>query len=385
MKKLLFCLLFCAGSSWAGLIEQSGSGGGGVAGITPGLGISTGTSGGNVVVTLQPNATSYIWNTTVHQTPNASVYIDSFTMMSPLNMSDQTGKIIWADTSNTCLGGNTNCGRGSLFTQNTILAASAFNAGGGLNGKTWQGNTIGGYGSASLFGSNGENVYFNTCWGNLSCGGSTGGAAATDHGRITAFGNGALGGNAFANGTFGITAVGDNAGFAQTGSSNTYLGASTVETAVAGLTNNCTAVGFASACNASNAVFLGSNAPLVTTFSGPIQISTAMGTGYMMAVSSFSHLSVFPSSPTITSCGTSPNGRVTGSDTTGVITIGGGVTTACTLTFVNAWRLTPVCIISDNATTATIDISAISTTAFTVSSSATIGSGQVYYHCFGNE
>lgn len=311
----------------------------------------------------------------------ANVRVSSFTMDSPLNLSDQTGINLWTDTSNTSLGGSITPGRGSAFTQNTVVGYGSFNWGGGLNGKTWQNNALFGYKSFQLAGNNGQNVQNDTCIGALTCGG-TSGSGTGDQVRLTAVGTSALGGTAIGTSYVSNTALGDSAGTNQAGSSNTYVGAATTQS---GSVSNCSAIGYGASCMLSNSVVLGSLTPLVTTLSGPIQISTAMGTGYMVAISSFGHFNVFPTSPTISSCGTTPNGRVTGSDIAGTITVGGGAVTACTLTFVNAWRNTPVCVVTDNSASISVGLTSVSTTAFTVGTSLSLGGGNIYYHCFGVE
>lgn len=86
-------------------------------------------------------------------------------------------------------------------------------------------------------------------------------------------------------------------------------------------------------------------------------------------------------SPVVSSCGLTPS--ITGYDSAGTITVGSGVTTSCTLTFASAWTNTPTCVIADNSTAVTGDISSISATAVTFGFSASIGSGKIYYICVG--
>lgn len=100
-------------------------------------------------------------------------------------------------------------------------------------------------------------------------------------------------------------------------------------------------------------------------------------------ISSSGHLNSKGPVPAVSSCGTSPS--VVGSDNGGTITVGSGIVTACTLTFANAYTNAPACVISDNSTAITGDISAISNSAFTSSFSASLGSGQIYYICMGRD
>ena len=80
----------------------------------------------------------------------------------------------------------------------------------------------------------------------------------------------------------------------------------------------------------------------------------------------------------VSSCGTgSPS--VAGNDSVGVITIGSGTVTACTLNFKTAWSSTPTCV--GNATNATaIGITTVSTSLVTFAIAAS-GSAKLYYHC----
>lgn len=93
------------------------------------------------------------------------------------------------------------------------------------------------------------------------------------------------------------------------------------------------------------------------------------------------HPVTFGPTPTISACGTVPNGSVVGTDSGGTITVGGGVVTACTLTFAKTWGVSPNCVYSDNNTAISVAQNAISATAFTVNTSATLGGGLITYRC----
>lgn len=86
--------------------------------------------------------------------------------------------------------------------------------------------------------------------------------------------------------------------------------------------------------------------------------------------------------PTVGTCGTSPSVASGSTDTAGTINVGSGTVTACALNFGTAFTATPSCVASDNSTLSTGDISAVSTTSVTFSFSASVGAGQIYYHCF---
>lgn len=83
--------------------------------------------------------------------------------------------------------------------------------------------------------------------------------------------------------------------------------------------------------------------------------------------------------PVLSSCGSTPTFGTNANDVTGTINVGTGTVTACTLTFGSPYITTPTVVISDSLTTVTADVSAISTTAFTVSLSGSIGGGKIYY------
>lgn len=111
-------------------------------------------------------------------------------------------------------------------------------------------------------------------------------------------------------------------------------------------------------------------------------LATTTTSGLLYYIDNVGHHYFSGSTPTMGTCGSSPS--IVGNDNDGVVTVGGGVVTACTVTFATAWALNaPVCTVSDNSTAVTGDISAVSTTAFTSSFSASLGGGLVYYHCSG--
>lgn len=83
--------------------------------------------------------------------------------------------------------------------------------------------------------------------------------------------------------------------------------------------------------------------------------------------------------PQISSCGTgSPVMNANANDATGSFTTGTSAS-ACTVTFAHAYATTPIVVISDSNTSAVADVSAISTTAFTVSLASALSADVVYY------
>lgn len=86
--------------------------------------------------------------------------------------------------------------------------------------------------------------------------------------------------------------------------------------------------------------------------------------------------------PTISSCGSTPNGSVVGDDNEGTITIGGTAPTACTLSFSKTWGSVPTCTITDNSTTISDDISSISATQMVLGFGVGgLAGGSVWYRC----
>lgn len=100
-----------------------------------------------------------------------------------------------------------------------------------------------------------------------------------------------------------------------------------------------------------------------------------------VAISTSGHFLTGGTAPTISACGSTPNGSVVGDDQEGIIAIGGGVVTACTLTFANPYGTTPVCVLTDNSSAVSDAITSQSATAITLGFSATLGGGVVNYRC----
>lgn len=87
--------------------------------------------------------------------------------------------------------------------------------------------------------------------------------------------------------------------------------------------------------------------------------------------------------PGVSSCGTSPTMDPSSTDSGGKINVGSVTATACTLTFANAYASAPICIVSDDSTGVTADISSISSTAVTFGFSISLAGGHVWYICVG--
>lgn len=121
-----------------------------------------------------------------------------------------------------------------------------------------------------------------------------------------------------------------------------------------------------------------------TTTTYETYFSTASGS-FHIAISTNGHVISGGPTPVVSTCGSTPNGSVIGDDRSGVISVGGGSVTGCTLTFANSYGTgcLVACTESDTSTAATADISSISPTAVSFGFSATLGGGSIYYNCEG--
>lgn len=85
--------------------------------------------------------------------------------------------------------------------------------------------------------------------------------------------------------------------------------------------------------------------------------------------------------PVLTSCGTTP--AITGNDMAGTVTMGTGTPTGCVITFAAAYAVAPFCLVVWIATPLASQSYATSTTAITLTQTAT-SSNVVKYMCVGN-
>ncbi len=84
--------------------------------------------------------------------------------------------------------------------------------------------------------------------------------------------------------------------------------------------------------------------------------------------------------PTPSSCGTSPT--VAGSDTAGLITVGSGATTACTVTFSSTWTTAPYCVLSWQTNLVSMQYT-VSATAISITQTGT-ASDKINYICMAS-
>lgn len=124
------------------------------------------------------------------------------------------------------------------------------------------------------------------------------------------------------------------------------------------------------------------NAVTVSGASGSLTVSGSGGTtlsgGNLLFSSATGHIStVGATTPTLTSCGSSPSPTINGSDVAGRYTTGGTATT-CTITFAATYTNPPSCIVHAEGT-ATQPTYTVSATAITVS--VDIAATVYDYHC----
>lgn len=94
------------------------------------------------------------------------------------------------------------------------------------------------------------------------------------------------------------------------------------------------------------------------------------------------HIEISSATPTMSSCGTSPS--VIGNDVAGTITIGGGVVLSCTLTFAKAWSNAPACTMASSSFI-TGQAASTTTSALTITGSATFNGDTIMYLCLGQK
>jgi len=95
------------------------------------------------------------------------------------------------------------------------------------------------------------------------------------------------------------------------------------------------------------------------------------------------HIVSSGTTPSMGTCGSSPS--VSGSDTAGLIAVGSGSVTSCTMNFANSYLNPPVCVESDTSTSVTADIISITTAAVTFGFSSSLGGGSIWYICIGQQ
>lgn len=107
--------------------------------------------------------------------------------------------------------------------------------------------------------------------------------------------------------------------------------------------------------------------------------SNTINTSWSLAAGG--HILTGGPAPTMGTCGSGPT--VLGNDTAGVITVGSGTVTSCTLNFAQAFAQAPIPTESDNSTAVTGDISSVTSSSVTFGFSASLGGGKIYYQILG--
>lgn len=125
------------------------------------------------------------------------------------------------------------------------------------------------------------------------------------------------------------------------------------------------------------------NAQSVMRHLGNVNIGTATtsGNGKLNVTG---HIHTLGTAPALSACG-SGSPSITGTDSNGVITGGTATPVACTATFNAAYTNAPQCFINSQGGLAGMRVSAVSTTAFTVTWTTGTNSTVIDYHCIGRE
>lgn len=90
------------------------------------------------------------------------------------------------------------------------------------------------------------------------------------------------------------------------------------------------------------------------------------------------------SSPSVSSCGTNPNVASMSSDFIGAVRVGSGATTACTITFSNAYTNAPDCVVVDRNNVHYFKVTS-DTATFTFTADSAMGTDNVAWNCAGNQ
>ena len=248
-----------------------------------------------------------------------------------------------------CGGGPTWFSTANTLSTSTVLVMAGGGGGGGAQANG-QGATIpnGGYGGGVIGGSAGN-----------SSTGASGGVGGTN-------GSGGGGGQGFNTGSGPNGSIGAGGG----GGGSVGLGGAA---ASGGGGADWFGVGVTSTSTATSSAVNTGNGSLTIAYS-------SLNNSQNTSLSVGGHIVTGGSSPSLSSCGTSPS--VSGNDTAGVITTGTGTVNSCTLTFANPYVTAPVPTANLNVN-ATTYISAVSSSAVTFSFSASSPSDKLYYHILG--
>lgn len=113
-------------------------------------------------------------------------------------------------------------------------------------------------------------------------------------------------------------------------------------------------------------------APLASAFAQNVPYNPASPIG--------NHLNGVPNAtPAVSSCGTSPT--IAGDDKAGMVTVGTGSPTACTITFFQAYNNAPYCVLSWGSILAA-EAYTVSASGIAITQTGT-SSDKITYHCIG--
>lgn len=263
----------------------------------------------------------------------------------------------------------------------TIYSSGGFNLTGGgcyaINGTCIGGG--GGSGTVTSISGSGGTTGLTltggpiTTSGTLTLGGTLGianGGTATTTGGVT-------NGLEFFNGT----SLTNSANFVELANGNIGIGTTTPFGALSIATTSSAAFVISDAFNTIDALF-STASTTGSIFTVAATTSPSIGSPVkLFDVDQYGHLtaSSTPATPTISTCGTgSPAMGTNANDDTGNFVTGTSAS-ACTITFGRAYATTPTVVVSDSNTTAVVDVSAVSTTGFTVSMASALSAVTVYY------
>lgn len=264
-------------------------------------------------------------------------------------------------------GGRSWIGTASAFSTSTAIVVGA---GGGGGGSAAGGSGAGGAGggltgtagtAVQLCGGGGGGTQTAGGGGGGGSGGGASGAAGTEGNGGAGGGNGGGGGGGYFGGGGGGRDSGNNADCGGGGGSSFMISTMTSTSTNSG--TNSTGDG---------------QIRLVWPTSTTLYVNIASTSTFSLA--SAGHVTLGGFSPSVSSCGTNPT--VQGTDTAGVISVGSGATTACTLTFSVAYPIAPVCVANASINSVAF-VNSVSVSSVVWNFSASVESDKVYYLCIG--
>lgn len=202
-------------------------------------------------------------------------------------------------------------------------------------------------------------------------------------------------------GPFGATSAGGTFYFAQVNSSTAIVDfvGNHIETTAGHVGSTRLGINFINCltCTATGNSFNGIYNPLLVQSStirvmasGNVSTSTPAGGTAVIGTGDFVHQLLTGNSwdliknPTLSACGTSPGfGAANSSDISGIVSVGTGAVTSCTITFTNVWTNVPRCYPATSIVAANPVEPTITTSSLVVTSAATMGGGTLFYHCDG--